>query len=162
MYHSRPEEIKLVTKRLENLSNPKITSSKGYRVSEFIISCTEAADEELLTSNAATKCLHYMEQTAEINAETVSPFTAALRTVANTAGEPTGVGCCQVLEHWTLLQAIVEKVFSSGYNHLGFELAWLVSNLMNHPNCQSSVSAFVVEFENIKARVEKLKPVPVL
>lgn len=137
------EEIKSIVKTVESLTN---TSTKGFKVTEYLLSCLQAAEEHLIESKAVVKCLQFMVAT-ELNDETIALFTPSVRTVANLIAEPSGVCCSQIFNHWKMMQDTVQKIFSSSYSHLVVELGWLMGNLLNHPQSQASLQEFAFDLQ---------------
>uniref|UniRef100_A0A1B6M778 IBB domain-containing protein n=1 Tax=Graphocephala atropunctata TaxID=36148 RepID=A0A1B6M778_9HEMI len=145
------EETKSIAKIVTNL---KCTWDNGLQVVQYLLSCMDAAEEELLKNQVHIKCLKFLTET-ELNEENIASVTPAVRTVANLAAEPSGACSLEIVANFNLLQNITQKIFMSPYKHLVNEVGWLVGNLVNHnsPEVQSALEEFSLDFQIFESQV---------
>lgn len=147
----RPEEVESIVKTVSNL---EISSEKGIRVSEFLLSCMGSAEQELLKNKVPLQCFKFLEDN-ELTEDTLCSFTACIRTLANLVAESSGSCAQDVFANWNIVQDLAQRVFSSPFPHLIQEVGWLLGNLANHPSqeVQDSLQELNLDFKLLSSQL---------
>lgn len=147
----RPEEVESIVKTVSNL---EISSEKGIRVSEFLLSCMDSAEQELLKNKVPLQCFKFFEDN-ELTEDTLCSFTACIRTLANLVAESSGSCAQDVFANWNIVQDLAQRVFSSPFPHLIQEVGWLLGNLANHPSqeVQDSLQELSLDFKLLSSQL---------
>lgn len=133
---------------MKTVSNLEISLGKGVQVSQFLLSCMDSAEQELLKNKVPLQCCKFLEVN-ELTEDTLCSFTACIRTLANLVAELSGSCAQDVFTNWNIIQDFVQRVFSSPFPHLIQEVGWLIGNLVNHPSqeVQSSLQELSLDFK---------------
>uniref|UniRef100_A0A1B6IEW0 IBB domain-containing protein n=1 Tax=Homalodisca liturata TaxID=320908 RepID=A0A1B6IEW0_9HEMI len=136
------------------VTNMKYTSGESRHVVQYLLSCMDAAEEELLKNRIHIHCLQYLEET-ELNDETITSYTPAVRTVANLAAESSGTCSLEIVANFSKLLNAAQKIFMSPYKHLVNEVGWLLGNLLNHQSLevQSALEEFSLDFQIFESQI---------